>query len=114
LDQPETIQVTFGKGKSQPPRGNVFIHAKLGVMLIASNLPQLASAKTYEMWLIPKGGAAPRPAGLFNATEAQSALHILSGPIDVPSLSAVAVTVEPAAGSTAPTTQPLLVAAAGA
>ena len=113
LDQPETIQVTFGKGLPQPPRGNVFVHSKLGVVLIASNLPRLASGRTYEMWLIPKGGA-PRPAGLFQSTEARSALHILSGPVDVSSLGAVAVTVEPAAGSSAPTTQPLIVAAAGA
>ena len=113
LDQPETIQVTFGKGLPQPPRGNVFVHSKLGVVLIASNLPRLASGRIYEMWLIPKGGA-PRPAGLFQSTEARSALHILSGPVDVSSLGAVAVTVEPAAGSSAPTTQPLIVAAAGA
>jgi anti-sigma-K factor RskA len=113
LDQPETIQVTFGKGLPQPPRGNVFVHSKLGVVLIASNLPRLTSGRTYEMWLIPKGGA-PRPAGLFQSTEARSALHILSGPVDVSSLGAVAVTVEPAAGSSAPTTQPLIVAAAGA
>ena len=113
LDQPETIQVTFGKGLPQPPRGNVFVHSKLGVVLIASNLPRLASGRTYEMWLIPKGGA-PRPAGLFQSTEARSALHILSGPVDVSSLGAVAVTVEPATGSSAPTTQPLIVAAAGA
>lgn len=113
LDQPETIQVTFGKGLPQPPRGNVFVHSKLGVVLIASNLPRLASGRTYEMWLIPKGGA-PRPAGLFQSTEARSALHILSGPVDVSTLGAVAVTVEPAAGSSAPTTTPLIIAAAGA
>jgi hypothetical protein len=113
LDQPETIQLAFGKGKPQPPRGNVFLHSKLGVMLVASNLPRLASGKTYEMWLIPKGGA-PRPAGLFQSTDALSAIHILSGPIDIPSLGAVAVTVEPAAGSPAPTTEPLIVAAAAA
>jgi len=112
LDQPETIQVTFGKGQPQPPRGNVFIHSKLGVMLIASNLPKLNAGKTYEMWLIPKGGA-PRPAGLFQADEERSAMHILSGPIDTASLGAVAVTVEPESGSSAPTTQPLIVAAAG-
>jgi hypothetical protein len=113
LDQPETVQVAFGKGLPQPPRGNVFLHSKLGVMLIASNLPKLNPGKIYEMWLIPKGGA-PRPAGLFQATDNRSALHILSGPIDTSSLGAVAVTVEPEAGSPAPTTQPLIVAAAGA
>jgi len=113
LDQPETIQITFGKGRPQPPRGNVFVHSKLGVMLIASNLPRLASGKIYEMWLIPKGGA-PRPAGLFQADDMGSALHILSGPVETSSLGVVAVTVEPAAGSQAPTTQPLILASAGA
>jgi hypothetical protein len=113
LNQPETIQVTFGKGLPKPPRGNVFIHSKLGVVLVASNLPRLSSGRTYEMWLIPKGGA-PRPAGLFQSTNDLSALHILSGPIDVAALGAVAVTVEPAEGSNAPTTQPIIVAAAGA
>jgi hypothetical protein len=112
LDQPETVRVTFGKGAPEPPRGNVFIHAQLGVMLVASNLPKLSTGKTYEMWLIPKGGA-PRPAGLFQSTGAGSAVHVLSGPVDTAALGAVAVTVEPEAGSPAPTTQPLITAIAG-
>ena len=112
LDQPETVRVSFGKGLPEPPRGNVFIHSKLGVMLVASNLPKLTTGKTYEMWLIPKGGA-PRPAGLFQPTDSGSALHVLSGPVDTSSLGAVAVTVEPEAGSPAPTTQPLITAVAG-
>jgi hypothetical protein len=112
LDQPETVRVSFGKGAPEPPRGNVFIHAQLGVMLVASNLPKLSTGKTYEMWLIPKGGA-PRPAGLFQSTDAGSAVHVLSGPVDTAALGAVAVTVEPEAGSPAPTTQPLITAIAG-
>jgi anti-sigma-K factor RskA len=112
LDQPETVRVAFGKGLPEPPRGNVFINAKLGVMLVASNLPRLSTGKTYEMWLIPKGGA-PRPAGLFQSTDAGSAVHVLSGPVDTAALGAVAVTVEPEAGSLAPTTQPLITAIAG-
>lgn len=112
LDQPETVRVTFGKGAPEPPRGNVFIHAQLGVMLVASNLPKLSTGKTYEMWLIPKGGA-PRPAGLFQSTDAGSAVHVLSGPVDTAALGAVAVTVEPEAGSPSPTSQPLITAIAG-
>jgi Anti-sigma-K factor rskA len=113
LDQPETRQVTFGKDQPAPPRGNVFIHARLGVMLIASNLPKLAPGKTYQMWLVPKEGA-PKPAGLFQSSDRQSAMHFLAGPVDSAALAAVAVSVEPEAGSSAPTTTPLIVAAAGA
>jgi anti-sigma-K factor RskA len=109
LDDPSTLPVSFGKGQPLPPRGNVFVHSKLGVLLIASNLPPAQSGKTYEMWVIPKGGA-PRPAGLFQSEGGGTAMHILSGPLDLATLGAVAVTLEPEAGSAAPTTTPIIVA----
>lgn len=108
LDDPATIPVSFGKGKPIPPHGNVFVHSKLGVLLIAANLPAAQSGKIYEMWVIPKGGA-PRPAGLFQS-QGGTAMHILSGPLDVATLGAVAVTLEPEAGSSAPTSTPIIVA----
>jgi hypothetical protein len=109
LDQPETEQVNFGKGQPRPPRGSVFVNPKLGVLLIAGNLPPLAPGRTYEMWVIPKGGA-PVAAGLFQAGQDGSAIHILPGPVDAASLGAIAVSVEPQAGSRAPTTTPIIVA----
>jgi anti-sigma-K factor RskA len=108
LNQPETQQVGFGKGQAAPPRGNVFVNPRTGVLLIASNLPDLAAGRIYEMWVIPKGGA-PRPAGLFRSASG-TALHILPGPVDVAGIGAVAVTVEPQSGSPAPTTTPIIVA----
>lgn len=108
LNQPETKRVNFGEGKPSPPRGNIFVHSKLGVLLIASNLPALPAGRTYEMWLIPTATSAPRPAGLFQSGAQGSAINMLPGPID--SLYAVAVSVEPEAGSQAPTTTPIIVA----
>jgi hypothetical protein len=111
LNQPETQQVNFGRDQPAPPRGKVFVNDRLGVLLIASNLPPPGAGKTYEMWIIPKGaGAAPRPAGLFQSTGQGTAMHILSGPVDPANLSAIAVSVEPEAGSSAPTTPPIVVA----
>jgi hypothetical protein len=110
LNQPETQQVNFGRGQPAPPRGNVLVNPRLGVLLIASNLPALGAGKTYQMWVIPKGGA-PRPAGLFQSTAQGTALHMLAGPVDPASVGAVAVSVEPEAGSSAPTTTPIIVAA---
>lgn len=109
LDDPSTVPVSFGKGQPLPPRGNVFVHSKLGVLLIASNLPPAQAGKTYEMWVIPKGGA-PHPAGLFQSEGGGTAMHILSGPVDMATLGAVAVTLEPEAGSAAPTSTPIIVA----
>lgn len=109
LNQPETRQVNFGKDKAQPPRGNVFVNSRMGVLLVASNLPALAQGRTYEMWVFPSKDSAPRPAGLFQSDAQGLAMHILSGPLN--ELYAVAVTNEPAAGSAAPTTMPVIVAA---
>jgi hypothetical protein len=111
LSDPDTQPASFGKGQQAPPRGYVFMHPQLGVMLIASNLPAAGSGKTYEMWMIPKVGA-PRPAGLFQS-DGMRGLYILNGPLDLAALNAVAVTLEPEAGSAAPTTTPIIVAPTG-
>ena len=107
LNQPETRQVNFGQGQPAPPRGNFFLNPRMGVLLIASNLPALPAGKAYEMWVIPKGGA-PRPAGLFQSGTQGNAMHILTGPVD-PNVT-VAVTVEPDSGSPAPTSNILFFA----
>jgi len=109
LNAPGTRAVSFGEEKQMPPRGSVFVNPQKGVVLIASRLPQLSTGWCYEMWLIPKTGA-PKPAGVFWATEAGSAVHTLAGPLDVASTGAVAVTVEPGNGSPAPTSKPIIVA----
>jgi anti-sigma-K factor RskA len=111
LSDPQTLPASFGKGPAAPPRGYVFLHPQLGVLLIASNLPAAGQGKAYEMWVIPKGGA-PRPAGLFQS-EGTRAVHILNGPIDLAALGVVAVTVEPEAGSAAPTSRPVITAPVG-
>lgn len=107
LNQPETRQVNFGQDQPATPRGNFFLNPRMGILLIASNLPALPAGKTYEMWVIPKGGA-PRPAGLFQSGPQGTALHILSGAVD--SKVTLAVTVEPERGSPAPTSSVLFTA----
>jgi hypothetical protein len=107
LNQPETRQVNFGQGQPAPPRGNFFLNPRMGVLLIASNLPALPAGKAYEMWVIPKGGA-PRPAGLFQSGPQGTAMHILTGAVD--SNVTLAVTVEPESGSPAPTSNVLFAA----
>jgi anti-sigma-K factor RskA len=93
--------VNFGEGQPSPPRGNIFVHSRLGVLLIASNLPPLPAGRTYEMWVIPTKTSAPRPAGLFLSDAQGSAINLLPVPLDA--LYAVAVSVEPESGSPAPT-----------
>ena len=57
----------------------------------------------------PKGGGAPIPAGLFRSENGQG-IHFQPGAVDPASIAAIAVTLEPEAGSTTPT-MPILIAA---
>lgn len=110
---PETRQVVFGTGAqpaNAPPGGRVLVNPARGVLVMASHLQALPADKIYELWLIPKGRA-PLPAGLFHSSPTGPTLFVSSGPVDVGVLAAIAVSVEPAAGSSAPTTTPILVAA---
>ncbi len=103
-----TREVTFGAG----PKGKVFVNPTAGVVLMATNLPPAPAGKAYEMWVIPKGaGAKPVPAGLFQSQPDGTATNVLTGPVDVAALGAIAVTLEDAAGAAQPTSTPLIVAA---
>lgn len=112
LNEPETRLVGFGTA-APSPRGNVFVNPKsTRVLMIASNLPALEPGKTYQAWVIRKGDPAPKPAGLFRRDASGGAVHFLEQ-VDIAATQAVAVSVEPEAGSQAPTTTPIIVAPVG-
>ncbi|MFF9016702.1 anti-sigma factor domain-containing protein [Streptomyces sp. NPDC014870] len=69
----------------------------------ARGLPALPSDKVYELWYAGEGGDY-RPAGLL-AGAGDRAARVLEGPLG--DAVAVCLTVEPAGGSTQPTTEPL-------
>ena len=110
LYAPGTVEASFGRSQTQPPRGTVFVNPSQGVLLIASNLLPTPADKIYEMWLIPKG-AKPIAAGLFQSKPDGQAMHVRPGAVDLASTAAVAVTVENQSGADQPTTTPLIVAA---
>ena len=108
----QTRTVQFGQSNNVA-HGRVFVSPNGTFVMIGSDLPAIASDRTFELWLIPaKGaaiGAAPVPAGLFRPNESGTAVHVYQEPVNIQQIAAVAVTVEPSQGSLAPTTQPFLV-----
>lgn len=112
MSAPDSQDVTFGTSRDLPPRGRVVINRRRGVVLIASNLPQVSAGKAFELWLIPKGSA-PLARGVFRAGSDGTGLAIWNGPIPE-NLAVVAVTVEDEAGVSAPTTKPIIAATAAA
>jgi anti-sigma-K factor RskA len=108
--QPTLVQ--FGNAPQQP-RGTVFFNRNGGFVMLGSRLPQIAHNKTFELWVIPKQGA-PIPAGVFQGQgDAHTFVHTYQEPLDVRSVAALAVTVEPERGSLAPSTKPFLVVPIG-
>src|SRR3982751_553589 len=90
-----------GKAIYDPPTGTL--------VFLASNMPAVPSHNAYELWLIPASGAAPIPAGVFKPNARGTVTVIkasLSTGIDAKTF---AVTVEPEAGASAPTSQPVMV-----
>ena len=106
LEDPAAKEVTFGKGA----RGRVVISPKHGVAFSGQNMAALAPGKTYEMWIIPKGGK-PVPAGTFAPSADGSALHLQSGPVDIASTAAVAVSIEQEGGVASPTADQIIIVA---
>jgi anti-sigma-K factor RskA len=104
LEDPLAKEVTFGKGA----RGRVVVSPTHGVAFSGQNLAALPAGKTYEMWIIPKGGK-PVPAGTFAPSPDGSALHLRTGPVDIASTAAVAVSIERAGGVASPTADQIII-----
>lgn len=88
-------------------RGTVVVSASQdAAVFVASDLAAPAAGRTYQLWWIDDAGSA-RSAGLVVPSSDGSVATVLAGAPE--NAAHVGVTVEPAGGSTAPTTQPVLV-----
>ena len=95
-----TIQASTGSAELQIANGRAD--------LIVHRLPALPAGRIYEMW-VQRGNATPTPTGtLFAVTSNGTAAVGVPG--GVSGVSAVMVTQEPAGGTPAPTTAPVIVA----
>jgi anti-sigma-K factor RskA len=108
LSKPETRTASFGRA-DKGPYGRVFLNSE-GVVFAGAQFPTLAANRTFELWLMPAAkGSAPRAAGLFRPDTAGNFVHVSPVRLDMSRIAAVAVSVEPREGSTAPTTKPIVV-----
>ena len=77
------------------------------MVFTSSGLPVLPPESVYELWFI--GSAGVRPAGLVPTPDPDSAAAVLVLASGLSRDDAVGVTVEPAGGTSAPTTTPIVV-----
>jgi hypothetical protein len=93
------------------PRGQgTLLFEKNGnsAILFLRNLPLLDSDHTYQAWLVPASGP-PVSAGIFHTNAGTPfASFLINASQSFKSYTAISVTLEPAGGSSAPTTTPLV------
>lgn len=105
----EHFILVSSKTPPQPQGKAIYVRRSGALVFLANNMPPLPPQKAYELWLIPATGA-PIPAGVFKPGATGNAT-VINPPLP-PGIEAktFAITVEPEAGSAAPTSQPVMVA----
>ena len=76
--------------------------------LVVHRLPPLPAGRIYEMW-VQRGNAAPTPTGTLFSTRANGSANV-GVPGSLNGVSRVMVTQEPAGGTLAPTSAPVIIA----
>jgi len=85
-------------------QGRLVVDTAGQAVLVVDGLGPAPAGKTYQLWIVPHGGAA-ESAGMFPGTDGLEVLPV-DGTVDTGEI--VAVTIEQAGGVDAPTTQPII------
>ena len=104
LSSPQSNHVVLTETR-QPahPVGQVsWLPSNGALVFVAGGLRDLAPDKAYELWLIPEGGKAPIPAGLFRPDPDHGATVVLPPVPAETQAKRFEVTVEPGHGSETP------------
>lgn len=109
MKDPGAMRITLMSTNSHPqPMAHVICTPQNGrVLLMAHDLEPLGPGKMYELWLLPMSGK-PVPAGMFNSDAKWAAEMYHTGLPEYVEAKGFAITIEPAEGSAAPTSAPVL------
>jgi len=115
VKDPTAVHVALtSTGAMPPPEGRaVYVQDKGSLVFIASNLEKLQPYKTYELWLIPKDGHDPIPAGTFKPDARGNASVVLPELPKGVQVAAFGVTIEDGDGAASPTMPIVLKGTAG-
>ena len=109
MSAPDMVQVKLQAQPDAPgSSAQVFMSAKRGMVLTAEHLPALAAGRTYQLWVVTK--QAPVGIGTFTVQADGSVTGVMPiSPQATIDPVAVAVTIEPEGGVSAPTGPKVLV-----
>jgi len=100
---PESVQLKLMPKDKNMPEMHAYMHPHMGVAITADQMPSIPSARTLQLWFVPKNGK-PVSAAIFHP-DAGGQIAMLA-PVTLPKneIAALAITDEPAGGSPQPTT----------
>jgi anti-sigma-K factor RskA len=100
---PDSVPLKLMPKDKNMPMVHAYLHPHMGVAITADQMPPMPSARTLQLWLVPKTGT-PLSVALFHPDTAGEIA--LVAPVNMPrtEIAALAVTDEPAGGSPQPTT----------
>jgi len=84
------------------PMVHAYLHPHMGVAVTADQMPSMPSARTLQLWFVPKAGK-PMSIAIFRPDAAGQIALVAPVPMPVNEIAALAVTEEPAGGSPQPT-----------
>lgn len=110
-----TIMVTGNKAELMDDEGEsramvMWQPGNTEAVMFTHSLPVLDESRTYQLWLIDADGN-PISAGTFTVDADGRATLLFNADAGIEAFDALGISVEPAGGSPAPTTQPLAVSA---
>jgi anti-sigma-K factor RskA len=100
---PDSVSLKLMPKDKNMPMVHAYLHPHMGVAITADQLPSLASARTLQLWFVPKSGK-PMSVAIFHP-DSMGQIALVA-PVNMPrtEIAALAITDEPAGGSPQPTT----------
>ncbi|HXP79891.1 MAG TPA: anti-sigma factor [Verrucomicrobiae bacterium] len=100
---PDSVPFKLMPKDKNMPMVHAYLHPHMGVAITADQMPSMPSARTLQLWFVPKKGN-PVSIAIFHPDAAGQIA--LVAPVNMPmtEIAALAVTDEPAGGSPQPTT----------
>jgi anti-sigma-K factor RskA len=100
---PDSMPLKLMPTDKNMPMVHAYLHPHMGVAITADQMPSMPSARTLQLWFVPKTGK-PMSVAIFHPDAAGQIA--LVAPVNMPrnEIAALAVTDEPAGGSPQPTT----------
>jgi anti-sigma-K factor RskA len=100
---PDSMPLKLMPKDKNMPMVHAYLHPHMGVAITADQMPSMTSARTLQLWFVPKTGK-PMSVAIFHP-DATGQIALVA-PVNMPrnEIAALAVTDEPAGGSPQPTT----------